>query len=176
MLAAVEEAAPLVLVMERSASTNVLVNVQANTLPAAVAVVFKTRVAVVAVARGVNVTLPAAVPVQVADAAAQPAGIVSVMVVTVPDAVSVLVTPVTPVPDAVVEIVSVPKPLSPLNVKSPIPPLLILLSVRVTAPLASVSVATLSAKFASVVPLPTVTVAVLTKSPVKLAGMVMVLT
>ena len=44
---------------------------------------------------------------------------VSVMVVAVPAAVRVLVVPGTLVPEVVVEIVSVPKPLSPLNVKSP---------------------------------------------------------
>ena len=141
------------------ASNLVLVNVQASTLPAAVAVLSKTNVAVVAVAGGLNVTLAAAVPVQVADDAIQPVGMISVMVVAVPAAVSVLVTPGTPVPDVVVEIVSVPKPLSPLKMKSPKPPLLILVSVTVATLLVSVSVAVLLASVLSVIPEGTVMVA-----------------
>ena len=94
-----------VLRMASFATLAVLVIVQFRTLPAAVAVVLRTSVAVVGVAKGVNVTLPAAVPVQVPDVANQPVGMVSVMVVVVAAAAKVCTAPETPVPAKVVLIV-----------------------------------------------------------------------
>jgi hypothetical protein len=67
----------------------VLVKVQTSVLPDAVAVVLRTRVAVVAVAAGLKVTLAPAVPLQMPLVAVQPAGMVSVMVVWVETAASV---------------------------------------------------------------------------------------
>jgi len=101
----------------------VLVKVHARFAPDAVAVVFKTSVAVVAVAAGLKVTFAAAVPVQTPDVATHPAGMVSVRVVATAFFRRILVAPETAVPATVVVIVSVPKPLLPLKENAPMPPL-----------------------------------------------------
>ena len=102
------------------------VKVQAILLTAAVAAASR----VIVPAASTVVAVPEPMPVQVAAIRTYPAGMVSVIVVTVEAAASILVAPATPVPGVTVVMTwAPPKPLSPLNVKGPIPPSLILVIV-----------------------------------------------